>query len=253
MQLACFNPFSFRSPSKRSNRGIKKAYRVSIPSPSGLLQNPGGFHVAPWARFNPFSFRSPSKREAAIESWLYRMFQSLLLQVSFKTIDGQDIKILPSVSIPSPSGLLQNTRLQTFVEVLCFNPFSFRSPSKRSRGRFWQASPVSIPSPSGLLQNRMRLQHEETHTVSIPSPSGLLQNFGRTGNQAVRPGFNPFSFRSPSKRLLIVIQRKKTLFQSLLLQVSFKTRTLERLQNEVFQSLLLQVSFKTAGRPGGRA
>jgi len=81
--------------------------------------------------FNPFSFRSPSKR-----CWTHcitpdEWFQSLLLQVSFKT--------------KAHGGILR---------VDSFNPFSFRSPSKRL-GRVDVVSPdtVSIPSPSGLLQN----------------------------------------------------------------------------------------------------
>ena len=57
-----FNPFSFRSPSKRD-------YLLTI---------------QPGAGFNPFSFRSPSKRAPSENDGAFT-FQSLLLQVSFKT------------------------------------------------------------------------------------------------------------------------------------------------------------------------
>jgi len=148
--------------------------------------------------FNPFSFRSPSKR---------------LLNGFFEQ---------PTVSIPSPSGLLQNFGRQRMSEVKC----------------------VSIPSPSGLLQNRyevgccslglfqsllLQVSFKTSTTlttvpgtVSIPSPSGLLQNL-RQHHVAYHERFNPFSFRSPSKRCNQLEPPPLAAFQSLLLQVSFKT------------------------------
>jgi len=127
------------------------------------------------------------------------------------------------VSIPSPSGLLQNRSLLASQATMCFNPFSFRSPSKPSTARTTvPGTIVSIPSPSGLLQNSTRPHVSTRRSVSIPSPSGLLQN-------------------GAQREVEINFQ-----FQSLLLQVSFKTR-LEVLKctTAKFQSLLLQVSFKT--------
>ena len=126
-----FNPFSFRSPSKPEIAGVKVYYsqfqslllqvsfktgptdtsepeRVSIPSPSGLLQNNKFFPVhlrcsvsipSPSGllqnRLRPCFIRAPT-------------FQSLLLQVSFKTFSRTN-----------------------YGPWMCFNPFSFRSPSKR--------------------------------------------------------------------------------------------------------------------------
>ena len=103
-----FNPFSFRSPSKRGLFAQGRRIRVSIPSPSGLLQNMMRLntHEAP-RRFNPFSFRSPSKPRRVDRLLALPPFQSLLLQVSFKTPYAPEI-IFGYVSIPSPSGLLQN-------------------------------------------------------------------------------------------------------------------------------------------------
>jgi len=57
-------------------------------------------------------------------------FQSLLLQVSFKTANENRRISCRVVSIPSPSGLLQNSELQEKQKTVGFNPFSFRSPSK---------------------------------------------------------------------------------------------------------------------------
>jgi len=172
-----FHPFSrrFYATSAAALTVCRKV--ISIPSPSGLLQN------ALWRKnslstycFNPFSFRSPSKPSPGRKNRAPRPFQSLLLQVSFKT--------------PSDATLCPGDR---------FNPFSFRSPSKRTwpaiawrRCRF---NPFSFRSPSKpggkqnedkhsfqslLLQvsfktaNRMRIHIPGV--VSIPSPSGLLQN-----------------------------------------------------------------------------
>jgi len=64
MSFERFNPFSFRSPSKRL----------------------GPSHRQVSMRFNPFSFRSPSKQRLGVVVRRCR-FQSLLLQVSFKTPD----------------------------------------------------------------------------------------------------------------------------------------------------------------------
>jgi len=151
-EIGRFNPFSFRSPSKRRTGGTGYQSFVSIPSPSGLLQNAGYHNPAQWtvsipspsgllqngclndsytdSRFNPFSFRSPSKRCSRLSMTLAG-FQSLLLQVSFKT--ERTAESWPSlVSIPSPSGLLQNN----------YGPWIM--PGTEG---------VSIPSPSGLLQN----------------------------------------------------------------------------------------------------
>ena len=128
-----FNPFSFRSPSKHGEIvGLPAPEPVSIPSPSGLLQN-----------------------SASFTHWYSNRFQSLLLQVSFKTTS----------SCGSTGGT-------------CFNPFSFRSPSKRPGG-----SPLG---PQGCRFN----------PFSFRSPSKRWSVAGITA----RPGFNPFSFRSPSKR-----------------------------------------------------
>jgi len=62
----------------------EKAAIVSIPSPSGLLQN------------------GPNTDMRSMLA-----FQSLLLQVSFKTCRAKRTSGM-EVSIPSPSGLLQN-------------------------------------------------------------------------------------------------------------------------------------------------
>ena len=127
-------------------------------------------------------------------------FQSLLVQVSFKTRELPEFAGAPVVSIPSRSGLLQNEERKMFERLF-----------------------VSIPSRSGLLQNDERLRPCPFHSfqsllvqvsfktlsteqlwsvegVSIPSRSGLLQNSGDSENASVHSGF-----------------------QSLLVQVSFKT------------------------------
>ena len=199
MRSTGFNPFSFRSPSKRNDQCNCTRRSVSIPSPSGLLQNRNlplilwTFHC-----FNPFSFRSPSKR-GHLPMWCGT-----------------------AVSIPSPSGLLQNGLPDGFwTTPERFNPFSFRSPSKHERIQEWADGSVSIPSPSGLLQNFGYGAFGNAGRVSIPSPSGLLQNPNglevtekeafqslllqvsfktSLGLTSLGPnGFNPFSFRSPSK------------------------------------------------------
>ncbi len=241
-----FNPFSFRSPSKPGSAGGTITCWVSIPSPSGLLQNEAG---GDFGRPHPF--------------------QSLLLQVSFKTISLRG-KPMQRVSIPSPSGLLQNSdrhprwrpnrgfqslllqvsfktsgvlylgstllfqslllqvsfKTEELPGGFCvsrFNPFSFRSPSKRPRRRCrWLVAFQSL-----LLQ------------VSFKTPGITVL--------ASRYGFNPFSFRSPSKRGNRHADRHGQEFQSLLLQVSFKTlHRREMRRRKQFQSLLLQVSFKTS-------
>jgi len=152
------------------------------------------------------------------------LFQSLLLQVSFKTwaaaICGEKEtfqSLLLQVSFKTAEAY------EDALESLGFNPFSFRSPSKRAPHRCMSVWSVSIPSPSGLLQNRMK--------ANIPGVSR----------------FNPFSFRSPSKPPAATICAGDRLFQSLLLQVSFKTMKVSEYHVESlgFQSLLLQVSFKT--------
>ena len=130
------------------------------------------------------------------------MFQSLLLQVSFKT-SRAPLRKNYLVSIPSPSGLLQNNYLAGFTLRPRFNPFSFRSPSKQSGASTWRCDEVSNPSPSGLLQNAF-----ECTTARWWS-------------------FNPFSFRSPSKPVARQRSTGAARFQSLLLQVSFKTDTVE--------------------------
>jgi len=127
-------------------------------------------------------------------------FQSLLVQVSFKTPKARESDYPVGVSIPSRSGLLQNVRPQfERTAESCFNPFSFRSPSKRQGP--WRGdneNVVSIPSRSGLLQNTECGLTFPGFPVSIPSRSGLLQN--PTPRRRIRMGcFNPFSFRSPSK------------------------------------------------------
>ena len=126
------------------------------------------------------------------------------------------------VSIPSPSGLLQNRDWEWLLGDAGFNPFSFRSPSK----------PRTSPEEPGPK----------------PFQSLLLQVSFKTKWVVIRirqDRFNPFSFRSPSKRPVEGLP-EPTAFQSLLLQVSFKTRAIQRMRVFVpFQSLLLQVSFKT--------
>jgi len=126
-----FNPFSFRSPSKLGRfRECECSFRVSIPSRSGLLQNGARRQVESNFCFNPFSFRSPSKQIKRLFVAAAKAFQSLLVQVSFKT-----------------GGAVMSTSLPRF------NPFSFRSPSKRWIMRVDTCRCVSIPSRSGLLQN----------------------------------------------------------------------------------------------------
>ena len=129
-----FNPFSFRSPSKRYGAFGDAGRVVSIPSPSGLLQNP----------------RGPGDRRSF-------PFQSLLLQVSFKTFHRTNYGPW-TVSIPSPSGLLQNhVRHKARNGRLCFNPFSFRSPSKPYSSQLQLGSscfnPFSFRSPSKPRSN----------------------------------------------------------------------------------------------------
>ena len=154
---------------------MRRPQSVSIPSPSGLLQNEGIVLITSTI----VSIPSPSG----------------LLQNARRAL----LVLRQVVSIPSPSGLLQNAppplplSLPPFQSLLLqvsfktwektskrrrrsFNPFSFRSPSKRSCSVSWSTTRVSIPSPSGLLQNA-RLSH----------------------NRCPRMSFNPFSFRSPSK------------------------------------------------------
>ncbi len=133
------------------------------------------FNLTKQQGFNPFSFRSPSKLNPN-PGCCISAFQSLLVQVSFKT----------------GSTLLPNCEAR-------FNPFSFRSPSKPTTRQVMAAVGVSIPSRSGLLQNRGDRWSPRPRAVSIPSRSGLLQNRNdfRIG---IRGSFNPFSFRSPSKR-----------------------------------------------------
>jgi len=93
---------------KTAAAGPRPATGVSIPSPSGLLQNAPVVEVVRVLGFNPFSFRSPSKQDVGPALRGDPWFQSLLLQVSFKTTQTQTSDEL-RVSIPSPSGLLQNT------------------------------------------------------------------------------------------------------------------------------------------------
>ena len=153
--VGCFNPFSFRSPSK--------------------LFAPADIEQAQQC-FNPFSFRSPSKhrgRRCGRITW----FQSLLLQVSFKTITWRASRCA-RVSIPSPSGLLQNSQAPQHGGAMKFQTLLLQ---------------VSFKTRSSVLQ--------PGGGVSIPSPSGLLQNPSRDRDQRAPHGFNPFSFRSPSKRI----------------------------------------------------
>ncbi len=175
-------------------------------------------------------------------------FQSLLVQVSFKT---RALPQMPCGRAPFQSLLVQVSfktpyAVLTKAEGLRFNPFSFRSPSKRRRPswssgtqrfqsllvqvsfktpRMWtlRRRLVSIPSRSGLLQNDA--------SPDPPFPSGSFQSLlvqvsfktPRAGRFLRLRRFNPFSFRSPSKRGVLYFGTR-TQFQSLLVQVSFKTR-----------------------------
>jgi len=172
----CFNPFSFRSPSKLPQDQLWSVERVSIPSPSGLLQNAYLARYRVEALFQSLLLQVSFKTGNPQDAYSHSRFQSLLLQVSFKT--------------------LTHSRRQLRSR---FNPFSFRSPSKRFCSPKYCGYHVSIPSPSGLLQNAVCSASTLADAVSIPSPSGLLQNDrGRCGGRIAG-------------------------FQSLLLQVSFKT------------------------------
>ena len=296
-----FNPFSFRSPSKRSRALWRKNCRVSIPSPSGLLQNRvAGRFLYRSGRFNPFSFRSPSKQEKAavlhqhhsfnpfsfrspsklfqekrqmitlkFQSLLLQVsfktsprplwtvsvrFQSLLLQVSFKTTVAAEVdyvsafqSLLLQVSFKTElldsvivcrlfqSLLLQvsfKTQVETnFYRTNCFNPFSFRSPSKPRRGQ--RDSGRTVVFQSLLLQVSFKTGRSREcasafrfNPFSFRSPSKP----GRDQFSTDQLCFNPFSFRSPSKPSVRVYYSKVTEFQSLLLQVSFKTAAEARLE-----------------------
>ena len=152
---------------------------VSIPSPSGLLQNDKGPRAAPARRM--VSIPSPSgllQNRKSTSITLTTAFQSLLLQVSFKTADRL---------VGSPERR--------------FNPFSFRSPSKRRTDSLVPPNVVSIPSPSGLLQNQGR----PVVRLPVGFQSLLLQVSFKTKPGEILAGltrFNPFSFRSPSKLLV---------------------------------------------------
>jgi len=173
--LASFNPFSFRSPSKHEGEDYSNATSVSIPSPSGLLQNSGGAVMSVSTPFQSLLLQVSFKTAGASNRARWK-FQSLLLQVSFKT--GRPLIVNEiSVSIPSPSGLLQNAGEHALRVAI----------------------PVSIPSPSGLLQNP-KWPHVARR---MPFQSLLLQVSFKTRRKAhggVLRSFNPFSFRSPSKR-----------------------------------------------------
>jgi len=170
------------------------------------------------------------------------MFQSLLLQVSFKTTSRRCRLIAAFQS------LLLQVSFKTIEHITsprarCFNPFSFRSPSKH--GAFGDAGRigVSIPSPSGLLQNLTDDNFSVPIIVSIPSPSGLLQNEIRVEMERIW-GFNPFSFRSPSKRRGGTVDVPPR-FNPFSFRSPSKPRPGGGPSGQGFQSLLLQVSFKT--------
>ncbi len=251
--LPGFNPFSFRSPSKRQlaispgsfSRGFNP---FSFRSPSKLT--PASYlATTPRYSFNPFSFRSPSKQIShGVQAFV--QFQSLLVQVSFKTGDAGRVG-----------------------RWYGFNPFSFRSPSKhiehsisllarlfqsllvqvsfktKVESNFYRTN-VSIPSRSGLLQNTPQCCRRQLRKVSIPSRSGLLQNPRRLARSSRGRRFQSLlvqvSFKTTSAQGRCGIP----LFQSLLVQVSFKTQILRQhhITYRLFQSLLVQVSFKTEER-----
>jgi len=142
------------------------------------------------------SFKTPIRAKSA---YGHTAFQSLLVQVSFKTETTNESNT-HLVSIPSRSGLLQNPReCPICAGEERFNPFSFRSPSKLRTARTTAPGAVSIPSRSGLLQNVA----SRTSRSPVTFQSLLVQVSFKTQilcQLAACPGFNPFSFRSPSKR-----------------------------------------------------
>jgi len=202
---------------------FERLFIVSIPSRSGLLQNTRPEQSGRGDGFNPFSFRSPSKPIAM--QHVHRVVsipsRSGLLQNGVRA----EVALRFAVSIPSRSGLLQNLRDQNVEEAVA----------------------VSIPSRSGLLQNN-RCHTPKSYSVSIPSRSGLLQNAVGGRSNVVRRGFNPFSFRSPSKHRtvfgpvdgLVSIPSRSGLLQNAVCSASTPA--------DAFQSLLVQVSFKTQRR-----
>jgi len=105
---------------------------------------------------------------------------------------------------------------------------------------------VSIPSRSGLLQNNADADMRTIKAVSIPSRSGLLQNVGVDGfisGMLFQSLLVQVSFKTAARTTGLGASR----FQSLLVQVSFKTGCgVDSGDVEAFQSLLVQVSFKTA-------
>ena len=158
--MRCFNPFSFRSPSKPRRRLARPSFYVSIPSPSGLLQNYTGAGL-----------------------WLTEAFQSLLLQVSFKTITGFRWEL-----------------------DLRFNPFSFRSPSKRE-GR---CTPARLQFQSLLLQVSFKTESIQSLPEGRTFQSLLLQVSFKTARARNYPLFRYLQPRLPifsSVQKLIRVQR----------------------------------------------
>jgi len=80
---------------------------VSIPSPSGLLQNANLSSSSFFFSFQSLLLQVSFKTTYRAYNLAASEFQSLLLQVSFKT-DPEETLAEIRVSIPSPSGLLQN-------------------------------------------------------------------------------------------------------------------------------------------------
>jgi len=89
------------------------------------------------------------------------------------------------VSIPSRSGLLQNMNQTSIPSQMRFNPFSFRSPSKRGRHSVANFQGVSIPSRSGLLQNTVDREYIEQLTFQ----SLLVQVSFKTARARNYPNF----------------------------------------------------------------
>jgi len=196
--------------------------RVSIPSPSGLLQNliRSPAQPLPWfqslllqvsfktcisaapswprRRFNPFSFRSPSKHRRPLYSrglW----FQSLLLQVSFKTPAAVEFirrELFQSLLLQVSFKTLPRTsaQLDRFQSLLLQVSFKTRKKPWFMTGPTFQSLLLQVS-----FKTRAGGEAEGGARVSIPSPSGLLQNTTSSAS-TVYPTF-----------------------QSLLLQVSFKT------------------------------
>ena|GEM_PF-1457581 len=132
----CFNPFSFRSPSKRGSITLR-AVNVSIPSRSGLLQNP----VVRLLTQTP-------------------TFQSLLVQVSFKTARARNY---PNFQTPAAT-------VANFFGGPKVDPPAVLSQtgSRRTHPKGRRLPPV--------VSHSVRLQTDLRTRLPLPGPRALPEN-----------------------------------------------------------------------------